>query len=91
MGHHFTCHSEPFEGPLSVLKLADALTAGPPSFETWLDKRNLQRYVGDWDVPVDEAIHTCDNLIFVMTPDSVEDQSVCEIRNAAAGTSGPVM
>jgi len=78
MGHHFICYSEPYQALEFALSLADALAAGPPSFVIWIDKRNLLQYVGDWDVPIDEAIRTCDSLIFIMTPDSVEDQSVCK-------------
>jgi hypothetical protein len=42
-----------------------------------LDKRQLQPG-WDWDEQIVEAIRTCDSLLFVMTRDSVEDQSVCK-------------
>ena len=78
MGHHFICYSEPFGGLNFALQLADALVSGPPTIDVWLDKRKLSAYVGDWDVAIDQAIRTCDSLIFIMTPDTVEDQSVCK-------------
>lgn len=60
-----------------ALRLCDDLVGGSPSFDTWMDKRDLRPGV-DWDKQVPEAISACDGLIFVMTPDSVEDQSVCK-------------
>ena len=78
MAHHFICYSEPYQGLEFAFRLADSLAAGPPSFSIWIDKRNLLHYVGDWDVPIEEAIRLCDSIIFIMTPDSVEDQSVCK-------------
>jgi formylglycine-generating enzyme required for sulfatase activity len=59
-----------------ALKLADALTAGPPSFPVWIDKRRLKPGQ-DYDVQLREAIRSCASLIFVMSRDSVEDLSVC--------------
>jgi len=73
--HHFISYSTA-DGHQFALKLADALEAGPPSFPTWLDERRLQP-VGNWATQIDRAIRTCESLIFVMTPDSVEDASVC--------------
>lgn len=35
-----------------ALKLADALTAGPPAFPIWLDKRRLEPGQ-NWDVPLE--------------------------------------
>ncbi|HEX6182862.1 MAG TPA: tetratricopeptide repeat protein [Pyrinomonadaceae bacterium] len=60
-----------------ALTLCDDLVAEAPSFDTWMDKRDLKPGV-DWDKQVLEAISACDGLIFAMTPDSVEDQSVCK-------------
>ena len=39
--HHFISYSTG-DGADFVLKLADALTAGPPSLAVWLDKRHLE-------------------------------------------------
>ncbi len=60
-----------------ALKLADALTVGPPAFPVWLDKRKLEAGI-DWDSQLPEAIKQCESMIFVMTFDSVEDSSVCK-------------
>jgi len=32
----------------------------------------------EWDEQIIEAIRTCDSVLFVMTRDSVEPQSVCK-------------
>jgi len=74
--HHFISYSTA-DGHQFALQLADALEAGPPPFRTWLDSRRLQPD-SDWDAQIDQAIRRCDGLIFVMTPDSVEDASVCK-------------
>src|SRR5262245_42500183 len=74
--HHFISYS-PVNALDFAIHLCDALEAGPPSYHMWLDKRELKPGQ-DWDTQVAEAISTCDSLLFVMTPDSVEDQSVCK-------------
>ena len=74
--HHFISYST-VDGADFALKLADALTAGPPSHPVWLDKRHLEPG-GDWDVQLAEAIRDCERLLFVMTRDSVEDASTCK-------------
>lgn len=60
-----------------AIKLANALIIGPPSFPAWLDKREL-RPGNDWDSQIAEAIKQCASMIFVMSRDSVEDESVCK-------------
>jgi TIR domain/AAA domain len=60
-----------------ALRLADHLAAGPPSFHVWLDKRNI-RAGQDWDKQIVEAIRTSKGMIFIMTLDSVSDDSVCK-------------
>ena len=74
--HHFISYSRPEAGDF-VLSLTDALRAGPPTVEAWLDQRKL-RPGDDWDSQIDQAIRTCRSLIFVMTPDSVAEGSVCK-------------
>ncbi|MBZ0315031.1 MAG: tetratricopeptide repeat protein [Anaerolineae bacterium] len=59
--------------------LHDTLEAGPPHVPAWLDKRDIDPG-RDWDTQIDEGIATCSALLFVMTPDSVEDQSVCKLE-----------
>jgi tetratricopeptide (TPR) repeat protein len=75
-GHYFISYSS-VDGAEFALRLCDALIAGPPSIPAWLDKREL-RPGQDWDEQIVEAIRACEGLLFVMTPDSVEPQSVCK-------------
>ena len=75
MGHHFISYSS-VDGLDFALKLADALEAGPPVISSWLDKRKLGP--GKWPQQIVEAIRTCDSVLFIITRDSVEEQSVCE-------------
>ena len=74
--HHFLSYSS-VDGLDFSLRLYDLLAAGPPHTRVWMDKRNLSPG-RDWDTQITEAIRTCDSLLFVMTRDSVEDQSVCK-------------
>ncbi len=60
-----------------AFKLHDALEAGHPHVPAWLDKSDLKPD-RDWDAQIDEAIRTCESLLFVMSIDSVEDHSVCK-------------
>ncbi|MGB8510891.1 MAG: TIR domain-containing protein, partial [Pyrinomonadaceae bacterium] len=76
MNRYFISYS-PQDGLEFALRLRDELEAGTPSVPVWLDRRDLQ--VGqDWDATIVEALKTCLGLIFVMTRDSVEDESVCK-------------
>jgi hypothetical protein len=70
MGYHFISYSRVDAKDFAV-RLADALGAA------WLDKRRLKPGL-DWDEQIDEAIKTCDSLLFVMTRDSVTGNSVCK-------------
>ncbi len=74
--HHFISYSS-VDAQDFALKLADTLVAGPPSIPVWIDKRNI-RPGDDWTREIDNAIRSCESLIFVMTSDSVEDNSVCK-------------
>src|SRR5713226_6086311 len=73
--HHFVSYS-PHEALDFVLQLTDALETGSPPQRVWLDKRNLRP--GNWDMQITEAIRTCESLLFIMTHDSVQDNSVCK-------------
>ena len=62
-----------------AIKLHDSLEGGHPKYEAWLDKRDL-RPAEDWDTQLEEAIRDCGALLFVMSPDSVLDNSVCKLE-----------
>ncbi len=80
-GHHFISYS-PHEALDFVLQLTEALETGSTPSRAWLDKRDLRP--GDWDTQITEAIRTCTSLLFVMTHDSVQDNSVCKEEWALA-------
>ena len=71
--HHFISYST-VEAADFTKKLHDTLEAN--SIPMWLDKRDLVEG-RPWDVQIDEAIRDCQTLLFIMTPDSVVDNSVC--------------
>ncbi len=77
-GHLFISYSSA-DAQEFAFRLHDTLEAGPPHIPAWLDKRDIQTG-RDWDVEIDNGITTCLALLFVMTPDSVEDQSVCKLE-----------
>ena len=76
MSKHFISYSSADAGEFA-LRLRDALEAGPPSIPVWLDQRNIQPGQ-DWDTEISDALKACRSLLFVMTRDSVEDESVCK-------------
>jgi tetratricopeptide (TPR) repeat protein len=76
MSKHFISYSSA-DAEAFAFRLRDALEAGPPLIPVWLDKRDI-RPGGDWDEQIAEALKTCLSLVFVMTRDSVEDESVCK-------------
>jgi tetratricopeptide (TPR) repeat protein len=73
-GHHFICYS-PADTAGFAPQLYDALWA--ESIPAWLDQRDLHAGL-EWDEQLLEAIRTCRSLLFIMTRDSVEAQSVCK-------------
>jgi len=76
LSHNFISYSS-VDALDFAFRLYDSLLAGPPSIPVWLDKREL--HAGqDWDRQIVEAIRICDSMMFVMTHDSVEDESVCK-------------
>jgi tetratricopeptide (TPR) repeat protein len=90
MAGHFICYS-PTTSLDFALDLYNALKAGPPRYEVWLDKHDLKPGV-DWDSQVPKAISECESLLFLMTPDSVEDQSVCKAEwTRALSSKRPVI
>jgi hypothetical protein len=73
-GHHFICYST-IDASDFALRLYDALVAD--EIPVWLDKRKL--HAGeDWDSQIAEAIRDCETLLFVMTPESVQDTCICK-------------
>jgi tetratricopeptide (TPR) repeat protein len=76
MPHHFICYST-VDALDFALRLHEELTAGPPPFEVWLDKHRL-RPGFDWDSQLVEALRLSETLLFLMSPDSVEDGSPCK-------------
>ena len=77
MANHYFLSYSTADAADFALRLADELTAGPPSFPAWLDRREL-RPGDDWDEQIAEAIRGCKGLLFVMTRDSVTDNCVCK-------------
>jgi tetratricopeptide (TPR) repeat protein len=75
-GHHFVSYSSA-DARDFAFQLHDALEAGPPHVPAWLDRRDITPGQ-DWDAEIEQAIRTCGSLLFVMSRDSVEDQSVCK-------------
>jgi tetratricopeptide (TPR) repeat protein len=71
--HHFISYST-VDAREFATRLHDALEVdGVPA---WLDKRDI-RASANWDSEIDKGLKTCRTLLFVMTPDSVTDNSVC--------------
>ena len=76
MTRHFISYSSA-DADEFALRLRRELEAGTPSFPVWLDKRDIKTGQ-DWDEEIAEALKSCLSLIFVMTRDSVEDESECK-------------
>jgi Uma2 family endonuclease len=73
-GDHYVISYSPLDGGEFAMRLHDALeAAGIPA---WLDTRDFSGGYAR-DVAVENAIRECAGLLFVMTPDSVVDSSVC--------------
>ena len=73
-GAYFISYSR-IDGAEFALRLTDELEAGPPSYGVWLDVREMQPGQQDWDRQLVDAIQTCTAVLFVMTDDSVRDES----------------
>nr|WP_320193164.1 tetratricopeptide repeat protein [uncultured Desulfobacter sp.] len=81
--YHFVSHSSA-DGEEFASDLGDYLMADKPPIDTWIDHRESLSGAGDWDHPIRQAIQKCESLIFVMTRDSVTDNSGCKKELALA-------
>ena len=76
MDHYFISYSS-IDGAEFGLPLADAIAAGPPPYKVWVYDRK-GRPGEAWDEQIVEALRRCRGLLFVMTDDSVQDESGCK-------------
>jgi hypothetical protein len=82
--HYYFISYSRRDAPEFATRLADELRAGPPQYRAWVDRREMQPGQQDWDSQLVEAIKTCAALVFVMTTDSVRDESGCKNEWVAA-------
>lgn len=75
-GFHFICYSH-LDGAQYAERLERELESGTPSIKTWRDRHELIAGAGRWTEGVSTALRDCDSLIFLMTPDSVRENSEC--------------
>ena len=78
-GRYFISYSRLEEGSGFTLRLADELESGPPTYKVWVDVRDMQPGE-DWEPQLVEAIRACEAILFVMTEDSVLDESGCKLE-----------
>jgi hypothetical protein len=87
---HFISYSGA-DGASFVKLLEQALGQEAPALEVWIDRDRI-RPGRDWDSQIDAALGESDSLLFVMTPDSVEDGSICKLEyRRAMGYKKPVI
>lgn len=75
-GHHFISYSRA-DGENFALWLYDKLIGGPKRYNTWMDRYDISPGM-KWDDELVKALKNCDSLLFVMTKDSVSNQSRCK-------------
>jgi tetratricopeptide (TPR) repeat protein len=73
---HFISYST-VESEEFARRLGAALKQGSPTIDVWIDKQRL-RPGEDWDSQIVVAIAECETFMFLMTADSVRDNSVCK-------------
>ena len=74
LGHHFISYST-VDGKKIAQQLYDSLMAD--GIPVWMDKPELHAGL-DWDSQLAQAIQTCKTVLFLMTPDSVDDLCTCK-------------
>jgi len=74
--HYFVSYSR-LDSEEFARRLTDKLIGGPPSYPVWLDVRDEQPG-DDWDKQIHDAIRECHGVLFLMTQDSVRDDSGCK-------------
>jgi hypothetical protein len=72
---YFICYSS--LDLATAIKLADQLTAGPPSIAVWLDKRKIQPGL-TWETEIANALRDCAGVLYLMSEDSVSENSECQ-------------
>src|SRR5215472_7158410 len=79
-GHQFISYSGS-DGLELAARVAADLEGGSPPIPVWFDKLEKRRHrlrPGElWPEEIDEGLQTCGGVLFLVTPDSVEPQSVC--------------
>lgn len=75
--HHFISHSRA-DGADFARDLYEALKAGSPPFQPWLDRLEIAAGIDDWDDQLEDAIAAAASVLFVMTRDSVHRLSECK-------------
>jgi hypothetical protein len=80
----------PVDGEDFVLRLTDALLVEPNSMPVWLDRQQLSPGQ-DSKAEVDEAIQSCETFLFVITRDSVSNDSVKEEWTLALKYRKPII
>ena len=77
MGSHYFVSYSRLDSEEFARRLTDKLIGGPPSYPVWLDVRDEQPG-DDWDKQIHDAIRECHGVLFLMTQDSVRDDSGCK-------------
>ena len=59
-------------------KIFEIITSKKPNIKIWWDKNEKRmRHANDWTIELEKGIKSSEGLIFLMTEDSVHEESVC--------------